>query len=420
VRWISVVVTCVLLAPAVHAQPAKPLSIDDAVALALTRNERAAISDLNVVVADAGVEKARSAFLPLVNANGAMTWRPRDKPGDIENGALTVTQPLFAPSAFPLYDQAKHALRAQHFQTIDDKRQLAFDAAKAYLAVRLADAVVQAAQHKLDTAKSNLNDTTAQFNAQLVSSNDVTRAQVSYASAVRELVTDQGALEAAWVTLEFTVNARIPRVLVSPDAVFAAGERPVGDIEGLVKQAIARRPDLVAKKDTALAAHDFAREPRWRMLPTLALVGQLTDTSNAPPNGHAVDGTIALTANWPIYDGGTRYADARSRDAQAAIADLNTETLARSVDAQVRSAAVLLASAQAGLAAAKDALDASHKSTQETGILYRQGLAKAIELIDATESEFIAAVNFAAAQDSVAQAYMALRQALGQGPLEGS
>jgi len=418
----TLAIPCICAASIAHGQPAVgpvgPISIEQAVQLALTRNERAAIAELNVVVADAALAKARTAFMPVLVANGAFTWRPQDKPDTITNGALTLTQPLFNPSAFPLYAQAKHALSAQRAQTTDDKRQLAFDAAKAYLGVRLADAVVQAAEHKLDTAKANLKATQDQFDAKIVSINDVTRAQISYANAVHEHVTDQGALEAAWVQLEFTINARVPRVLVAPDSVFSAGERPVVANDALVRRAIASRPDLVAKKDTALAAHDFAREPRWRLLPTLALVGQLTDTSNPPMNGHALDGSLALTANWPLYDAGVRYADMRSRDASAAIADLNSDALVRSIDAQVRSAAAVLASAQRALGAAKDALDASHKSTTESQILYQQGLAKAIELVDATEQEFLAEVTYAESQDAVAQAYLALRQALGDGPLE--
>ncbi len=235
----------------------------------MTRNERAGIAELNVAVADAALAKARTAFFPVIAANGAATWQPRDKPTDKENLAVTITQPLFNPSAFPLYDQARHALTAQRAQTVDDKRQLAFDATKAYLNVRLADAIVQAAQHKLSNTKANLDATQKQLDAKIVSKNDVTRAQISYANAVHELVTDQGSLEAAWVNLEFTINARVPRVLVTPTAVFGAADRPVVASDALVHQAIRNRPDLVAKKDTALAAHDFAREPRWRLSSTV-------------------------------------------------------------------------------------------------------------------------------------------------------
>ena len=57
------------VAPAPPQAPADALTIDRAVQLVLTRNERARISDLNVTVADAAVEKPRAGFLPVLAFN---------------------------------------------------------------------------------------------------------------------------------------------------------------------------------------------------------------------------------------------------------------------------------------------------------------------------------------------------------------
>jgi outer membrane protein TolC len=112
-----------------------------------------------------------------------------------------------------------------------------------------------------------------------------------------------------------------------------------------------------------------------------------------------------------------RYADKHARDAQAKIAELTLQQLGRAVDAQVKSAVALLSSAQAALRVADEAVTASRLSVDETAILYRQGLAKAIELVNANEARFTAEVNYATAQDAMAIAYLALRQALGLEPL---
>jgi outer membrane protein TolC len=390
------------------------LRLDDAIQLALTRNERARIAELDVVIADAAVSKARAALLPVLSASGDDTLHPRDTPLDTAAGALTLSQPLIEPSAWPLLAQAKHELSGQRAQSTDDRRQLAFDAAKAFVNVLLADQVVQAAQRKLDTAKADLADTEAQVRAQLVSSNDVTRAQIGVASSARELASDRGTLDTAYVQLEQAMNSRVGRQLEVPAALLDAGARPLPATETLVASSLTRRPDLAARKDFARAAHDFAREPRMRWFPTIGLVGRLTASSQANPE---VAGTVALTASWTIFDSGVRSADARSRDAQATIADLTTDALVRTVDAQVRTAALSLGSAQQSLVAAGDAMAASRKSASETAILYHQQLAKAIELLDANEQRFAAEVNFAVAQFSVATAYLALRQAMGLDPL---
>jgi outer membrane protein TolC len=154
---------------------------------------------------------------------------------------------------------------------------------------------------------------------------------------------------------------------------------------------------------------------RW--FPTIGASAVLTANSIEPSGGHTIDGSVGVNASWAIFDAGSRTADARSRDASAAIADLTTHALARTIDSEVRSAVVTLVASQQSLAAAKDAMDASRKGADEESVLYRQGLAKAIELIDANEQRFTAEVSYAEAQFAVASAYLALRQAIGLEPL---
>ena len=414
-RHVWVIVGIVSFAPPAWSDDSA-LTLETAVHLALTKNERATIADLNVVIAEAGVAKARVAFLPALSANGTDQLRPRDKPIDVAQGAIQLSQPLIVPTAFPLYSEAKHSRAAQVAQSTDDKRTLAFDAAKAFFSVLLADEVVKAAERELDTAKADLADTDAQSKAQLVSTNDVTRAQISVAGSEREVASDRGQLETAYVQLAFLVNQRIKPGLAPPTTLLDASQKAPPPTDKLVVSSIAKRPDLVARKQLAIASHDFASEPRYRILPSLVLSGQLSATSNAPASGHDVDAVIELSAQWNIWDG-SRSADEKSRDAQAAIADLDTEALVRNVEAQVRSAAAQLVSSQQAMQSARSAMVASQKSASETAVLYKQGLAKAIELIDANNQRFVAEVAFAEAQFDVATAYLALRQAMGLDPI---
>ena len=409
------------VAPAPPPTPADALTIDRAVALVLTRNERARISDLNVTVADAAVEKARAGFLPVLafNANDTRTGViAAGQPASVATGSLVLTQPLLNPSAFPLYAQAKALAEAQRAQNTDDKRLLAFSAANAFFTVLSTSAVIDAAQRQLENAQANVADTQARADAQLNSSNDVTRARVDVASASRELESDRGALANDYVQIAFLLNSPVSGVLASPGAMLAAAQQGAGAPDGLVRLALDRRPDVLVSKNAALAAHHFANEPMMRLIPSVGLTGTASGTTNAPQATKVWNQeTVAATLTWTIYDAGSRYADKHSRDAQAEIADLNLQQLVRNVDAQVRSAVALLAAAQAEFLVAGQARDAAQQNVEETAILYRQGLAKAIELIDANDSRFTAEVNYTGAQYSVAVAYLNLRQAMGLDPL---
>src|SRR5581483_8977985 len=107
---------------AARAAEAQPLRLEDAVHLALTRNERSRIADLQTTVSRAGVERALAGFLPVLSANGNTTQHADAAPArmgapaastNVTTGAVQFTQPIVAASAIPLYKQAKQLYEAQ-------------------------------------------------------------------------------------------------------------------------------------------------------------------------------------------------------------------------------------------------------------------------------------------------------------------
>jgi len=73
VRGLLVLMAFLLCA---HNAGAQSLTLAGAVQLALTRNERSKIAELNVESADAAVAKARAAFLPSLSMGATETLRP--------------------------------------------------------------------------------------------------------------------------------------------------------------------------------------------------------------------------------------------------------------------------------------------------------------------------------------------------------
>lgn len=392
---------------------AEPLRLEDAVRAALTANERALKAPLRLEAAEGSVERARAAFLPNLVLGAQATVLPKN--GAVSN--LTLSQTILSPSAFPLYQQAKHNLYVEKWGAEQDLRQLGFDTAKAFVGTLAAERVLEAAERRLATARANLDYAEARAAAQLASTNDVTRAQVAIAAAQSSVAQATGNVQKAYITLSFLVGKPVSAGLATPEAVVkAAAAYAPADKE--LKAALDRRFDVKAAHERVEALRSFADEPLYRLAPTLSASAGLKYDFDPIGKNKALDEAITFNLTWQVFDGGSRYGDRRTRLAQAKSAELDESLLRRAVEADVKTALASLEAARKSLGFAETAVAAAQKSVDETQILYQQGLAKAIELTDANLNRFDAEITRESAKVTMQQAYLDLRLALGYGPLD--
>jgi outer membrane protein TolC len=408
-----------LIAASARADQA-PLTLAAAIDLALAHNERALKTPLRVEAAVGGVDHARAAFLPTLVATGIPAWSSiADKGGRnfSGSGALLLSQPLIEPPAFPLYSQARHTLEAERWGAVEDLRLLAFDTASAFLTALSTDQLLLAAEQRLARAQADMDDSAARAAAGLTSSNDVTRASVAVSTAQTQVATAQGNVERAYLQLAFLVGQSIKGPLAPPERTTSNARKNVWEPEEVARRAEDRRPDVKAAAEHTQSLLAFAREPLYRLAPTLGLVGALKQIIDPLPADTATSGSVTLTLTWTIYDAGVRYADRRTRLAQMESAWLDEHMLRRSVATDIATAVASLRAAREVLRVSEQAVVMAEKNTDETTILYKQGLAKAIEVTDANASRYDAEVTRATAKLGMEQAYLNLRFALGLGPI---
>jgi outer membrane protein TolC len=396
------------------------LGLEDAVNLALASNERALKAPLRVEAAEGQLERARAAFLPTLVANGAGSLHSiADRGGRVlaGSGNLTLNQPLLNLPAFPLYSQARHQLESERWGAVQDRRQLAFDTAHAFLLALTSERVLEAAQGRLDRARESQATADARAHAQLASTNDVTRAVIETTSATREVAQAQGGLTRAYLQLGFLVGKPIAGGLTAPERVTQTAEHGALRAEEIVQTAEARRPDVRSAHERTEALRESAKEPLFRLAPTLGASAQIHSTVAPIAPDPAFDETLQVTLSWNIYDAGIRYADRKTRVAQAESQALDEKQLRRSIATDVGIALASLKAARESYRISEEAVDAAKRNTTETEILYAQGLARAIEVSDANGRRFDAEVNRATAKLAMQQAYLDLREALGLGPV---
>lgn len=396
------------------------LTIERAVELAMTRHERAAIAESVVEAAEARVRRARTAFFPRVDVAG--TWRndysdPTDR--TLSTNAL-VTQPIFEPRVFPLYRQARFNRDAAKLTAAETTRLLGFDAAAIFLSTLSAEQVLLAAEHRRDFAQTNLDDVRARFEAGLVSSNDVTRAELELATAVRGVAQAAGSVQETRVELETLLKTAVDGALAPPSSLLdAADEAPAVDAPAIAG-AQQRRSDVAASRAEVDALRAFTDETRARFLPSVTATAQTRNINDGPLTQRETDGFFAVSFAWPLFDAGQRVADRAERTALVRGAELELELQLRQVEREMRSAAVRLSTEQAALREAIAALRAARRNAEETTVLYREGLASALELADATRRLFEAEVAEVTARYRMALAYLSLREAQGAAPVDGS
>lgn len=407
------------------------LTLEAAVKLALNNNERAQKAPLRVRVAESQLERARDGYLPSLTASGTSTYRPEARAGNnpSSNAALTLSQPLLSPSFFPQYSQQKHNLESERWGSEQDLRLLAFETARAFVQALAADNVLASAQRKLDAAQLNLETSQARAGAGLASTNDVTKAELQLATTQGQLASAQGNVKRTYLALSFLVAERVAGPLVPPDNTTRAAQQFEQARQNQVKSALdrrarvlsaaeQRRPDVRSLEERNAGLADSAKEPLYRLIPSLSASGQLRLVPDPLPSEKALDEQIALNLSWQLFDAGFRYADRKQRLAQLHSSELDEKLLKRSVQNDIELSLVALRAARENYRTALLAATAAQKNSEETAVLYQQGLARAIEVSDANDKTFEAEVTRESAKLSMEQAYLDLRSALGFGPLD--
>jgi outer membrane protein TolC len=420
-------VFCTLFGGSLRAQE-RGLTLERAIETARARNERALSSEDRMSAADATVSRARSAFFPSLNVTGTYTRRAFETKRTVGNEEITIQSlnalratatadmPLLNPRLFSLYAQAANNRDAAKAGALNDRRLLSFDVANAFLLALNASQVARAAEHRHEYARMNMDAARARFEAQITRVNDVTRAELELATAEREQTNAHGNVHIARLNLSYFINEPPPDSLVQPDRLLQEAQDASPRADSLLLSASGHRLDVIARRAGADALRASSNEAVLRAVPSLTANAQYQATNEAGFSGKSTNWYVGANLSWTIFDGGVWLSDRSERAALARAAELETTAAERQVELEISTALVSLASAQASMKLSNVALDAAVKNADETSVLYRQGLASALEAADAGVRLFEAEVAASSARLGLAIAFLNLRAAVGQDP----
>lgn len=413
-RWraaILVVIIC-LGGAGPGAAADRPLTLGEAMLLALKHNPGLKAAGMTVETAEAELAKARARFLPKVNFGE--TYNFSDNPtqvfmnklnqrvfsqqdfalhnlnypkafGNFRTG-LTMSQPLFqAGEAYLGYKQAKLSREMAGALVLSARQQLLFQVTQAYFALQLAQenlAVVEKAQ---GTAKEHLKIAESRFHAGEVVRADVLSAQVHLAKITQERMTAASQAQIARSALSTAVG--LPdagsRTLAPPPKEPAALPKELAEMQRTAQE---KRPDLKRLALAARLAQEEVTKSRLNYLPRVHVLAEY-DVDQRRLFGTSADSyTVMALLNFNLFNGLADLAKIRESRAQEAQARDLKQELEDRIRHQVTESILNLQTAHERLQVARAALAQAREGLRLIRLRYETGLTILLDLLTAEDA----------------------------------
>lgn len=305
------------------------------------------------------------------------------------NASLALT-----PRAPFLIRAASRQVDAAEAQRTQARQDLLFGVYQAYLgAVRTEDLVAIQSQ-AVETARAHLQTTRTRFDLGQVPRPLVLRAEVAAIQAERDLES------ARKLRAEVRRGLALAMGVESVDGTVAQPAEllvPDEEVDALVARALDRRPDLAAVRSGIEAARGMKGDAIAQFLPAFNVVFQYgrqwawardeeadawIDAAGGLA-GKSDQWTLAVQAQVPIWDGGTRISQVQEAESRLRQARLQEEQLRQLVRKQVSDASETLRVSRAQIEAASRQVELAKENLRLTEARYQLGQEGQLGVLDA-------------------------------------
>ena len=412
-------------APCQPADLGKPLSLADAVDVALCNNPqtRQAWASARAQAAQPGV--AQAAYLPAVSASVSAS-RLRNEAS--RGGDPYSQRSLGTDLSYVLFDfgvrsaglENARQLFAAAAATRDATVQSIFLAAvQAFFQKQASAAALEANLQSEKAALESLNAADARYRVGAATPADRLLARTAHAQAVLNRITTEGAVKTAQGTLANALGTEPTRALAlapmppaAPEAGFEA------DVTKLIEEARTRRPDLAAAAAQFRAARANVEAAQASHLPTLSLGGGAGRSQVSGQTAYD-SSNIGLTLTIPIFSGFSTTYKVRAAEAQADVQAARREQVRLQVALDVWNAYANLTTATQSVKTAADLLESATQSEKVAAGRYRAGVGSILDLLtaqtalaSARQQRIQAGYNWFVSRATLAQAMGALDSGL--------
>jgi outer membrane protein TolC len=400
------------------------LTLDQAIAEARSSNRDLQAARARLDQSEAAIEQAAAGLLPVIAAQGKYTRNYDDVPlpappparvflqrENQTDGYLNATVPLIAPSAWMSWKSAKKSFEASAASTDAADAQLLLGVASSFYLAAGADEVLTARAHAVEVAKKTAEDAQSKVDAGTSNKVESTRAQLALVNAQQALKEAQDARDDAYRVLATLIRHKGAFTAVAPEV-----PAPARALDDLVRDALAKRPEIAAYRKTIEAAKDSQRAATLRYAPTLSVFGTAHDSSVKNTNDDYLTWAAGAQLDWVLFDGRAGDAQRRIAKAQAREAELRLAQLQDTIQDDLASDRSALETKRAAVDAATRAVELSQESLDLIRAQHDAGRATQLDLLQAQDALVAAEVAKARARFDLGLASVQLDRAAGTFP----
>lgn len=407
---------------------------------ALNNNAALASARSEYLGVEAGRDIVRGGLLPQVSATGnaahnqqyesqtssrlgAGTGDPGTEIGSFGTSddryntaslSLEATQTLFDEVTRQQVTQAERQIDQQVYLLAATEQQLLIDVASAYFDILRAHEVLEARLAQERAIGRQFEQASEQFEVGLIAITEVEEARATFDQSRADRIAAESNLQVAFEALEQLTGQRYASIEALGDSMPIALPQP-SSRDYWVEQAIELNPQVLAQRagiEISRSGVDIARAGR---MPTFQAFGnyQLAGSDVDGTSGRDSSSQVGVSANLPIYTGGSTSASIRQGTYQLESSQYDFESQRRTTIQQVRSLYTQVSNDVETVEARQQAIVSTRSALEATRAGYEVGTRNIVDVLNAEQNLYNAIANYAESRYDYVVNLLSLRQQAG-------
>jgi outer membrane protein len=405
------------------AAPTATVTIDDAVGAAIANHPDVVVAGAQTDIADAQARQSRASLLPQVDATGRYGYSWSDPPGDSlseRGGSDSYSASLSGGMLLWDFGQARNrwrsALAASDAAESDAeaaRQTIVLDARLAFFDALETRELIQVARETLANQERHLSQTEEFVRIGTRPAIDLARLRTGVATARSALIRAENDHRIAKSRLNRAMGVKGSIDYEVAPATMPALEAEGQDTAQLYAAAIGHRPEHVAQRASIRGQEADVRAARAWFLPSLRL-GADASYSGQDFGDPGFGASVGVTLNWNLFDGLASPAATDAARAQLVVQQARLTGVRHQIWQEIEQARIGVASAQAEVASAEQALVSARELLRLSEERYDAGVGNSLELSDAQLELASASAQRVRVEYDVASARAQLLRALGR------